>query len=177
MLTGAALGTLSLPSSVSKMRYVAHLGVFTVLANISDIPLPYWGHARYEISHSIFVNLAICVLTLTALVWSRGVNSRLDNWHVAGFGMSAWFSHLLLDAFYNHGAGVGILWPFSTATLALPIPWFSVFPLPLWPLTAERIDIGLIEFLNYAPFVLIAIGIRTREAMLHSGKPRYLQEA
>jgi hypothetical protein len=179
MLTGVALGTLSLPSSASKRRCVVQLGVFAALTNIPDIPLPCWGHARYEISHSIFVNLLLCGLAFAALLWSRGVNHGRVNWRVAGLGIAAWFSHLLLDTFYNHGTGVGILWPLSTATLALPIPWFSVFPLPLWPLTAKRIDIGLIEFVSYAPLVLITIGIRNREVLWQPRKfrYRYLQKA
>jgi hypothetical protein len=116
---GVALCVLSLPSPVSKTRCLVQLGLFAVLANIPDIPLPCWGHARYVISHSIFVNLILCLLILSATVWFG-----LASWRTVCLGMAAWFSHLLLDAFYSHGQGVGIFWPFSTATLALPIPGF-----------------------------------------------------
>jgi membrane-bound metal-dependent hydrolase YbcI (DUF457 family) len=163
-LTGLAFGVLSLPSSVSKTRRVIQLGVFAVLANIPDIPLPYWGHARYAISHSIFVNLVLCLIVLASLI-----GYRPGDWRMRGLGITAWFSHLLLDTFYNHGHGVGILWPFSTATLALPIPWFSVLP-PMWPLTAQGIRIGLIEFISYAPLVFMTLYIRNREAVWYSAR-------
>lgn len=176
ILTGVACGILNLPSSVSKTRCAIHLGVFMVLSNIPDIPLPYWGHARYDISHSIFVNLAGCVLLFVSALWFRCFRDRLDDRRILGSGITAWFSHLLLDAFYNHGHGVGILWPFSTATLTLPIPWFSVLPTPLWPLTAEGIRIGFIELISYAPLVVIMLGIRNREAVSYFWKSRYLQE-
>jgi membrane-bound metal-dependent hydrolase YbcI (DUF457 family) len=175
ILTGVACGVLSLPSSVSKTRCVLQLTVFIVLANVPDIPLPYWGHARYDISHSIFVNLLPCVLMLAVLF--RGFRDRAADWRILSLGIAAWFSHLLLDAFYNHGSGVGIFWPFSTATVALPIPWFSVLVAPIWPLTAEGIRIGLIEFISYGPLVLMTLYVRNREAVWDSWKSRYLQGA
>jgi membrane-bound metal-dependent hydrolase YbcI (DUF457 family) len=175
VLTGVACGVLSLPPSVSKTRCVIQLGVFAVLANIPDIPLPYWGHTRYDISHSVLVNFVLSVLLFSSLVLFRDFRDRLDDQRILGFGMTAWFSHLLLDAFYNHGYGVGIFWPFSTATVALPVPWFSVLLTPIWPLTAEGIRIGLIEFISYAPLVLMTIGIRNREAVWHPSKSRHLQ--
>jgi membrane-bound metal-dependent hydrolase YbcI (DUF457 family) len=177
ILTGVACGMLSLPPSVSKTRCVIQLGVFAVLANIPDIPLPYWGHVRYDISHSVFVNLVVCVLVLKSLLWFRVFRDKRDDWRILGFGIAAWFSHLLLDTFYNHGGGVGIFWPFSTATVALPIPWFSVLLTPIWPLTAEGIRIGLTEFISYAPLVLMTLYIRNREAGRDSWKSRYLQGA
>jgi membrane-bound metal-dependent hydrolase YbcI (DUF457 family) len=172
VLTGVACGVLSLPPSVSKTQCIIQLGVFAVLANIPDIPLPYWGHARYAISHSVFVNLALCLLVLASLMRFRDFRDRLGDRRILGFGIAAWFSHLLLDAFYNHGHGVGILWPFSTVTLALPIPWFSVLLTPLWPLTAQGIRIGLIEFMSYAPLVLMTFYIRNREVAWYSARRR-----
>jgi membrane-bound metal-dependent hydrolase YbcI (DUF457 family) len=172
ILTGVACGVLSLPPSVSKTRCIIQAGVFMALANIPDIPLPYWGHARYGISHSIFVNLLFCFLVLAILIRFRYFRDRLSDPRMLGFGMAGWFSHLLLDAFYNHGCGVGIFWPFSTVTLALPIPWFSVLLTPIWPLTAQGIRIGLIEFVSYAPLVLMTIYIRNREVVWYSARKR-----
>jgi hypothetical protein len=172
VLTGVACGVLSLPSSVSKTRCVIQTGVFMMLANIPDIPLPYWGHARYAISHSIFVNLVLCLLVLTSLIRFHDFRDRFGDRRMLGFGMAAWLSHLLLDAFYNHGCGVGIFWPFSTATLALPIPWFSVLLTPIWPLTAKGIRIGLIEFVSYAPLVLMTLYLRNREVAWYSARRR-----
>jgi membrane-bound metal-dependent hydrolase YbcI (DUF457 family) len=154
-LTGLAFCMASLPSSPSRARCGIQLGIFVLLANIPDIPLPYWGHARYDISHSIFVNLLLSLLILLSLSWLGGYRDL----RLSSFGMAAWFSHLLLDAFYNHGNGVGIFWPFSSATLALPVPWFSALT-PVWPPTAQEISIGLIEFMSYVPLVVITLLFR-----------------
>jgi membrane-bound metal-dependent hydrolase YbcI (DUF457 family) len=160
ILTGATCGVLCVPASVSKTRCAVQLVIFAVLANVPDIPLPSWGHARYDISHSIFANLALCAPLACAGLMRF---SSLRDGRAVGFGIAAWFSHLLLDMFYNHGSGLAIFWPFSTVIVALPIPWFSVVRAPLWPLTAEEIRIGLIELMSYGPVFLVAIGIRMRE--------------
>jgi membrane-bound metal-dependent hydrolase YbcI (DUF457 family) len=177
ILTGVACGVLSLPSSVSKTRCIIQLGVFVALANIPDIPLPYWGHARYDISHSMFVNLVVCLLVSAGVLWCRDVRDRVDDRRILGFGIAAWFSHLLFDTFYNHGHGIGIFWPFSSATVVVPVPWFSVALTPIWPLTGEGIRIGLIEFISYAPLALITLYLRNREVVSQRWKSRYLQEA
>jgi hypothetical protein len=171
-LTGLALGIASLPSSASKTRWALPLGIFVVLANIPDIPLPFWGHGRYDISHSIFVNLFLSTLAL--LAFGRFCGNRVGR--PVGFGIIAWFSHLLLDTFYNHGLGVGIFWPFSTATLAFPIPWFSVVK-PVWPPTTQVILAGLAEFVSYAPLVLISLSIRNGEIVRRRGRPAVLAGA
>jgi hypothetical protein len=140
-----------------------------VLANIPDIPLPSWGHARYDISHSIFVNLLLSMIVL--LAFGRFCGS--GGGRTVGLGIIAWFSHLLLDTFYNHGLGVGIFWPFSSATLAFPIPWFSVVK-PVWPPTMKVILTGLAEFASYAPLVLISLSIRNGEIGRRRGRPAIL---
>ena len=71
-------------------------------------------------------------------------------------GSFAWLSHLLLDSFYNHGKGIAIYWPFSNARLALPIPWFDVGAGSL----AHLLQVFLIEFISYIPFLLLALLIR-----------------
>jgi membrane-bound metal-dependent hydrolase YbcI (DUF457 family) len=159
-LTGLALGVLGLPSSPSKVRCAIQLAAFVVLANIPDMPAPYWGHARYDISHSMFVNLILSLLALAAMV-----GFHIADWTTLRLGMAAWFSHMLLDALYNHGQGVRIFWPFSAATLALPISWFSVLPNPTLPITTQEIRIGLIEFCSYAPLVLISMAARNRDTV------------
>jgi hypothetical protein len=156
-LAGLAFGVLCLPSSPSKVGCAIQLAAFMVLANIPDMPVPYWGHARYDISHSMFVNLMLFLPMLAVTV-----GFQLAGWTTLRLAMAAWLSHLVLDALYNHGQGVGIFWPFSAATLALPISWFSVLPNPVLPITAQEIRIGLIEFCCYAPLVLLSIAARTR---------------
>jgi hypothetical protein len=148
---------LSLPPSVSRGQLLVQLGLFMVLANIPDLPVRYWGHARYDISHSMFVNLMLFLPVLAVTV-----GFQLAGWTTLRLAIAAWLSHLVLDALYNHGQGVGIFWPFSAATLALPISWFSVLPNPVLPVTAQEIRIGLIEFCCYAPLVLLSIAARTK---------------
>jgi membrane-bound metal-dependent hydrolase YbcI (DUF457 family) len=70
--------------------------------------------------------------------------------------MITWLSHLLLDSFYNHGYGVAIFWPFSTARLALPMPWFSVVTEPMY-FAAEGFREYLAEFVFYSLFLVTAL--------------------
>ena len=72
----------------------------------------------------------------------------------------AWFSHLLLDTFYNHGKGIGLFWPFSTWRLALPIPWFETLHKPLPYFDSHAIRVYAIELISFAPVFLIAVFIR-----------------
>ena len=114
-LTGAALGLLATPAGAGRGRLLATLVAFAALANIPDLPLPGWGHSRYDISHSVFVNLPLALVLALALWRWRGLRLR-----VTLLGAAAWCSHLLLDSMYNHGKGVAIFWPLSAGRLALP---------------------------------------------------------
>ncbi len=158
-LTGATLGVLSLPRGYPKRWQKSYLLIFGLLANIPDLPLKYWGHDRYEISHSLLVN-GLMILSLAVFVSSwKDLKSKLG-WGVLLSGSLAWLSHLLLDSFYNHGNGVAIFWPFSHGRLALPIPWFSVLESLPPPLTQTTLRIVLIELVCYGTLLLCAIGLR-----------------
>ncbi len=123
---GMSIGVLCMGRLRSWRRRAAFLAVFVFLANIPDLQLPNWGHDRYRVSHSLFVNLAIIVgLAVVIGLWPR-VRRAIGGWRVFAFGSAAWLSHLLLDSFYNHGKGLAIYWPISRARLVLPMPWFSV---------------------------------------------------
>jgi len=148
---------LCLPEQATRRQQAAILIVCGVLASAPDFPLPLWGHERYDISHSLFVNLAL-ILILISVLWKW--RATLGGWRVLLGGSGAWLSHLLLDSFYNHGGGVGIFWPFSTAHLTLPIPWFSVIPTFPPPLTLETARIALIELVSYGVILLLAIGLK-----------------
>ena len=155
MLTGAAIGVLCKPEGVSKKWTRVYYGVFLLLSQVPDFPIKNWGHYRYGISHSIFVNLLLVVIVVVPLSFLR---DRIGGWKVIVGGSIAWLSHLLLDSFYNHGRGVAIFWPFSKARLALPIPWFSAVLVPF--ITVQRLEEYLIEFVCYFPLLLLAIGLR-----------------
>jgi membrane-bound metal-dependent hydrolase YbcI (DUF457 family) len=159
-LTGIAIGVLCMPSRHSSRGKTAHLLMCGLLANVPDFALPVWGHQRYDISHSLFVNaFIILLLSLFLARWDK-LRCQIGGWSVI-FGASlAWLSHLLLDSFYNHGRGVGIFWPISDAHLTLPIRWFSVIYTPPPPLTLETLRIFAIELVFYGIVLLLAIGLR-----------------
>ena len=159
-LTGLAIGISTVPSEFSTKKKILHGLCFIILANIPDLPLPYWGHDLYYISHSVFVNFAL-FLVVSGLFWKtfQKLYPTFPIWQIILFGWIAWFSHLLLDSFYNHGLGVMIWWPFSEQSLCLPIPWFSVLNAPVLSLTKESLRIWSIEFISYSPLVLLAVVI------------------
>jgi membrane-bound metal-dependent hydrolase YbcI (DUF457 family) len=158
-LTGVAIGTLCIPENTTTRWKGIYFAAFAALANFPDIPIRYWGHDRYDISHSIFVNLLLIGFVVAVIMFKR-LHASLGGLHVMIGGSLAWLSHLLLDSFYNHGYGIAIYWPLSRARLTLPIPWFSVLPSTPPPLTMRHIEIYSIELLAYAPVVICALGLR-----------------
>ncbi|MEM7348849.1 MAG: metal-dependent hydrolase [Chloroflexota bacterium] len=161
-LTGIAIGILCLPPNRSKRWKWRYFAGLVVLADVPDLPLPYWGHSRYSVSHSLFVNLGIMLLVLLG-VWLLPLAPSIKQARVLFAGSAAWLSHFLLDSFYNHGDGVAIYWPISSGHLTLPIPWFSVLPKP--PLTLQHLQIVGIEFLVYGLVVGLAFLIRQQVQM------------
>jgi membrane-bound metal-dependent hydrolase YbcI (DUF457 family) len=154
ILIGATIGLLCLPEKTSRRRKAAHLAGFIMLANIPDLPLKYWGHDRYQVSHSLLVNLLLAAVTGGFLgLTSRG-RAALRRPGMLLAGELAWLSHLLLDTLYNHGRGIQLFWPVSNFRLALPVPWFSVIHLPL--LRLENFKIFLIELMCYLPVLMLA---------------------
>ena len=53
-LTGAAIGVLCRPETISTKWKMVYYGAFVFLSAIPDLPLKDWGHDRYKVSHSIF---------------------------------------------------------------------------------------------------------------------------
>ena len=158
-LTGAAIGVLCLPPHLSKRVAGGHFVACALLANVPDFGFKNWGHDRYDISHSVFVNLLIILAVMAGLWLLPGVRTRVSGGTIMLGGAASWLSHLLLDSFYNHGLGVAIFWPFSTARLALPIPWFSVLNSPL-PITWQAVQVWGIELVSFLPLLLLAMGLR-----------------
>ncbi len=126
-LVGAAVGVVVMPRYKSRWASAAFLSVFVALANLPDWRLPYWGHERYDISHSVFVNLALIIVCAAVLRICKFTRANIGAWPMIIGGAIAWLSHLFLDSFYSHGQGIAIFWPFSTARLALPMPWFRTW--------------------------------------------------
>ncbi len=162
-LVGAACGVVCMPAGISWRQKAVHLLAFVVLANLPDLPLPpYWGHNLYYFSHSLFVNLAVIgvavVLVNYLVVLFPGARDNPAYRWIVWLGVLAWLSHLLLDTFYNHGKGLLMFWPLSTARLALPVPWLAVLTRPRLPLKVARVL--LLELATFTPVLLLAIGYR-----------------
>jgi membrane-bound metal-dependent hydrolase YbcI (DUF457 family) len=157
-LMGIAIGIFCVPQWTSARWKVGYFAAFVVLPNIPDLPFPHWGHDRYDISHSLFVNLLLCLIIVALLGWHPKIRHSIGDGKVLSGGVAAWLSHLVLDSFYNHGRGVPIFWPLSDAHLALPIPWFSVAPFP--PLSLALLQECAIEFASYLPLALLAYSLR-----------------
>jgi LexA-binding, inner membrane-associated putative hydrolase len=168
-LTGTAIAVLCLPKHTSRRYQSIHFAAFMALALVPDFRLPNWGHDKYYISHSLFMNLLLIFGVLIWLALFKNVRAKIGGWVVIACGAAAWLSHLLLDSFYNHGKGVAILWPFSKGRLILPIPWLSVVKTLPPPITTELVRILVIEFVTFSPLVLMAILIRYR---MNTGRPR-----
>jgi membrane-bound metal-dependent hydrolase YbcI (DUF457 family) len=159
-LTGLAAITLCLPPSLSRLKRVAWAIFFIALASIPDWPLPFWGHQRLAISHSLWVNLVLCT-ALAVLLWkvlpAAGRHPR-----ILIFGALAWLSHLLLDTLYGDLPGVAIYWPFSDRLASLPLPWLKVLQHPPPPFDPAVIQTLLAEAATFGPLVAAAYWARRR---------------
>ena len=136
-LTGLSLAALVVPRSWVRREKVAAFAAITLVANAPDLPLPFWGHYSYRVSHSVFVNLALVVVVASLLLnlrarrgeaawrWVVAGGAAAWRWVVAG-GAAAWLSHMMLDSFYSQGRGIRIFWAVSDAALSLSLPWFHV---------------------------------------------------
>ncbi|MBT3201808.1 MAG: metal-dependent hydrolase [Phycisphaerales bacterium] len=159
-LTGLAIGAAVLPGGLSRRRMLLGMAVFALLADVPDFPLRGWGHDRYDISHSIFVNggiIAVVLLGLWILGKWKGLRVPLG---VRVGGVCAWFSHMLLDSMYNHGLGIRIYWPVSSESLVLPVPWFSTLEYSPPPMNAHTARVFAIELACYLPLLLVVLIVR-----------------
>ena len=158
-LTGLSIGYGFLPWDSSKSQHVAWLATSAIFANAPDWPLPYWGHDRYDISHSIFSTIVGIAVFVTFARTVPALRLRVPM-RIAITAALAWLSHLLLDTFYNHGNGLAVFWPISDARIALPIAWFSTLQLP--PIVSKHnLRVMLIEAIAYG-LVLACVVVARR---------------
>lgn len=158
-LAGASLAVLVVPSAWRNRQQAALVAGFVVLANLPDLPVPYWGHDRYEVSHSLFVTLGLLGVGYLGLLLPVCRRLRTAPWVWGGGGL-AWLSHLLLDTFYNHGKGLAVFWPFGTARVSLALPWFETLGQPLWQIDAHLVRVLGIELLAYGLVFAVALASR-----------------
>jgi hypothetical protein len=153
-LMGLTIATVAMPRDWSVRARVVTYATFVVLANAPDIPLPNWGHDRYDISHSVFVTAA--ATALVAIVVPLIAGAGRISWQLYVAGVTAWYSHLLLDTTYNHGKGLAVFWPFGSGRIALPIPWFSIMrPHDLF--SAHNYQVWAIEAVVYGAILAIVL--------------------
>ena len=155
-LVGLSLAAIAMPPSRGRFWKTGLLVSFVALANLPDWPIANWGHDRYDISHSIFVNISL--IGLTTLVWL--ITPRLkSSLPLPCFllALSAWLSHLLLDSFYNHGLGIAIYWPFSDGRLNFAMPWFNTLDLSQSITSQHNLYVYFIEFIAYGPVLILAL--------------------
>lgn len=152
--TGVALALLAVPGNARRKRVLVTCGVFAVLANAPDVPIPGWGHDVYEVSHSFFCNLAwmlpLVVFFLVSKKWMEWVGGI----RVVVLGMIACLGHMVLYAMYNHGLGLYVWWPLGYGKLVLPLPWLEKLQNP--PEFWHTVRILGVELLTFGPLVWLA---------------------
>ena len=169
---GATIAVVTIPLDARVRRLALAMLAFAALANIPDLHLPYWGHERYGISHSVFVNGAIILLFLIPFLLSRRARRSIGGITVAVGCALAWLSHLLLDTFYNHGRGLAMFWPFSKGRLALPVPWFETAKKPLPHFDLHTAKVWSIELVSYGVVIVAALLVRHALARHRGTGPR-----
>ena len=160
-LLGFSLGALAIPRAWLVRPKLLAFGVLALLAGGPDWPTPFWGHSRYLISHSLFVNLGLVAGVVALAAAAPRLRAALGGWPLVCAGAAAWLSHLLLDSFYSHGKGVRIFWPLSLDALNLPMPWFHVLQPGIPPHAALRIF--AIEFAFYGTLLGLCLLWRARQ--------------
>lgn len=159
-MTGMAIGAAVLPVGMSRRRKAIAYVVFATLAFIPDFSIPGWGHYRYRISHSIFVNGAMIAVALLGLCLLRKLKGIGPSRRLLVAGTAAWCSHMLLDSMYNHGLGIRIYWPFSSASLVLTVPWFSTLEYSPPPMNMHTLRVFAIELAFYLPVLALVLAGR-----------------
>jgi membrane-bound metal-dependent hydrolase YbcI (DUF457 family) len=155
-LVGLAFAALAMPVGAKRKTKICLPVVFVALANLPDWPIPNWGHDRYDISHSIFVNLALILIVATCCLSIPRTRTVVSYGRVL-LGAGAWLSHLLLDAFYGHGRGIATCWPIFAGRLNFAMPWFETLDLSQSMLSPHNLSVFGIELLAYFPLLVLAV--------------------
>ena len=157
-LTGLAIGYLAIPRDLPARQKFKALAVFAVVASIPDFPFPFWGHRRFEISHSVVVTTCGVLLAAGFLLWKyRGQFPFTPTMLFAG--ALAWYSHLLLDTMYNRAIGMPTLWPIGVGRVALPVPWLSIGN-KADIFSMHNVRVAVLEILTFGPLLLLAFAVQ-----------------
>jgi len=154
-LTGLAIGYLAIPREMPRQQKTWALAVFALLASVPDLPFPYWGHNDYRISHSLVVTTFVLVIVVGILALKyKGQAPFTPSMLLAG--ALAWYSHILLDSFYNHAIGLEIGWPIVDYRIALPVPWLSPGN-KLDIFSMHNVKVAVFEVLTFGPLLVLSI--------------------
>jgi hypothetical protein len=118
-LLGTAIGLLCMPQQASAGWKVGYVVAFLVLPNIPDLPVAHWGHHRYDISHSLFVNLLLCLIMVALLGWLQNIRHFIGDGKVTGAAVAAWSSHIAWILYTT----MGTAWPSSGPYLMRTWPY------------------------------------------------------
>ena len=142
-LTGLSIAVLTLPKGKSLLWYLLVGHFFIFFANVPDFPLPGWGHASYQVSHSIFLTGLLASFLALLLLHPR-FNEQVG-------------AKVVLFWSIN---GIGIFWPISDAHLVLPLPWFETLTWP--PFTEHNRSVFGIELAFYGTVLAFCLLVRRR---------------
>ncbi len=156
------MGILCMPISDRLPRRLIILIAFIAVANLPDWPIPGWGHDRLIVSHSILVNGAAIVCLAIGLGLQGALYRQTYRRLFIGL-MISWLSHFLLDAFYVDSR-LAIFWPFSQATVSVPVPWLKTLPHVPPPFDAPVTRILIFEILTFCPLMAVALAFRRWKA-------------
>lgn len=157
-LIGISIGVLGMPGRWSLPAKAAWLAIAACLANVPDLPLPCWGHDRYEISHSLPVLAALAAFAALLLAARPTLRRRFGGWRVPAAATAAWASHIVLDSLYSHGRGLRVLWPLSPWRLAMPIPWLHNMHRGM--IDGWLLRVAAIEVATFGPVLIACVLIR-----------------
>ena len=127
-LMGVSLGVLLCPARWRGWRRAGFLTLCAASASIPDIPTPYWGHHRYDISHSLVLMLGLWLAAYLLIRLGEGLAKRRIPRRVLLAVAVCWLSHFALDLCYNHGYALRAFWPISRARIpfTFSMPWFNI---------------------------------------------------
>ena len=163
-MTGLSLAVLTLPHGQSRRWYLLTTVLFVVFANLSDFPLPGWGHYSYHVGHSVFVTALLASL-MALLLLLPTFHARVGVKVIVAWS-AAWLSHLPLDSMYGHGLGIAIFWPFSNAHLAMPVSWFETISLPAQ--SVHNLRVFAIETMVFGAVLISCIWLRRAQSLRNS---------
>jgi membrane-bound metal-dependent hydrolase YbcI (DUF457 family) len=152
------VGVLCMPATDKLHRRLVILVATISAASLPDWPLPYWGHFRLAFSHSILVN-GVAIVCLVVGLYLKGTPLRQTYRRVIIGLIAVWLSHFLLDALYVDSR-LSIFWPFSEATVSLPVPWLKTLPHVPPPFDEKVIRILMLETVTFMPLLFVAAAIR-----------------